>query len=177
MLQETTFTDVNKMGARTVGRQTMSSFERFYRSDVLGLYRTVSLALGNTELGREAVDEAMARAFKHWKKIEGYENPSGWVYRVAVNWGRNRIRSKKKEAPESHAPSKGFDSSIDPDFHRALMSLSIDARSVVVLRHLYNYSTEEAAAVLGVAPGTVKSRLSRAIDELRPALTEMREAQ
>ena len=58
----------------------------------------------------------------------------------------------------------------DPDLDRALRALSIDQRAVVVCRHLIGYSELETARALGIRPGTVKSRLNRALTGLRSSL-------
>ena len=60
----------------------------------------------------------------------------------------------------------------DPDTTRVLLSLPVGQRAVVVCRILFDFSTAETADVLGVAEGTVRSRLARAMAALRTHLTE-----
>ena len=55
----------------------------------------------------------------------------------------------------------------DADIDRALRQLNVDQRAVVVCRFFIGYSELETAEALGIRPGTVKSRLSRALDTLR----------
>jgi RNA polymerase sigma-70 factor (ECF subfamily) len=64
----------------------------------------------------------------------------------------------------------------DPDLDRAVKSLPLDSRAVVVLRHYLDWSTDDVAAALGIRPGTVKSRLHRAMAELRQQLGMHHEA-
>lgn len=148
-------------------------FEEFYRSTAATLYRSVSIALGDTQLGWEAVDEAMARAYQRWNVVGQYEKPAGWVYRVAVNWGRSRMRRWWREKPVDRPIEQTFDLRSDPDLDEALKTLSIEARSVVVLRYLLGWSTAEVADALDIPQGTVKSRLSRALEQLKPHLGEV----
>ncbi len=61
-------------------------FAAFYRSDYANVARALSYTLGDVDLGREATDEAMARAYARWSKIREYDSPAGWVYRVGLNW-------------------------------------------------------------------------------------------
>jgi RNA polymerase sigma-70 factor (ECF subfamily) len=61
----------------------------------------------------------------------------------------------------------------DPDLDRAVKALPVDARAVVVLRHYMDWSTDEVARALQIRPGTVKSRLHRAMAELRTNLEGM----
>ncbi|MGI9615035.1 MAG: RNA polymerase sigma factor, partial [Acidimicrobiales bacterium] len=56
--------------------------------------------------------------------------------------------------------------------HRALGELPTKARSVVVLRYFLGWSTDEVSEALDIAPGTVESRLSRALDTLQTKLRE-----
>ena len=74
-------------------------FGVFYAESWDRVYRPLAVTLGDHELAREAVDEAMVRAFQHWSKVATYENPVGWVYRVALNYARNRLRRRWREVP------------------------------------------------------------------------------
>jgi RNA polymerase sigma-70 factor (ECF subfamily) len=60
----------------------------------------------------------------------------------------------------------------DPDLHAALATLDIDRRTVVVCRYFLGQSEREIAETLKIRPGTVKSRLSRALAQLEVALGE-----
>jgi RNA polymerase sigma-70 factor (ECF subfamily) len=73
------------------------SFEAFYGAEVDRLYRALAVTLGDHHVGREAVDEAMARACARWRIVGGYDQPGGWVYRVALNWARSRWRKVRRE--------------------------------------------------------------------------------
>jgi RNA polymerase sigma-70 factor (ECF subfamily) len=59
---------------------------------------------------------------------------------------------------------------IDPRVHNALRALDVDQRAVVVCRLLLDWSVEQTATALGIKPGTVKSRLSRALERLEREL-------
>jgi RNA polymerase sigma-70 factor (ECF subfamily) len=58
----------------------------------------------------------------------------------------------------------------DPDLDRAVKDLGMESRAVVVLRHYLDWSTDDVARALQIRPGTVKSRLHRAMQELRGKL-------
>lgn len=64
-----------------------NGFEDFYQAERATLLRAVAFALGDLDLGAEATDEAMARAYERWGDVGSMANPSGWVYRVAVTSG------------------------------------------------------------------------------------------
>ncbi|HKY48496.1 MAG TPA: hypothetical protein VJQ79_10995, partial [Acidimicrobiia bacterium] len=57
-----------------------SSFEAFYRQNRQHLFRALALTLGDRDLAAEAADEAMARAYQHWRSVQSYDNQAGWAY-------------------------------------------------------------------------------------------------
>lgn len=157
--------DVAVSHSQPLGR-SRSDFEEFYADWSDEVYRTLAVTLRDSELAREATDEAMVRAYSRWSKVRRFDNPSGWVYRVAYNWALDRLRRRDH-------PVAGFtelsvaDPLPRPDLARALDSLPVDHRAVVVLRVVHDWSEENVAYALGIPVGTVKSRLSRALQKLR----------
>ncbi len=149
-------------------------FERFCTEDHASIANALGWALGNHDLGREATDEAFARAFERWNTVDAMANPAGWVYRVGLNWGRRRIwrRNKERQLLETIDLSEHRDCYIDQDLAAALATLPIKFRSVVVLRHLLGYSERDTAEALGISPGTAKSRMSRGLERLRAHLED-----
>jgi len=154
--------------------EPVRSFEDFYRAEWPGLRRAVGFVVQDRELAGECVDEAMTRAYERWAQVSVMDRPAGWVYRVAVNEARNRGRRHKVERDKqphgSLAVVPGADSMADPAIAAAIARLPLDQRSVVVLRYYLDWSTEEVAEALGVAEGTVKSRLHRALRRLESSL-------
>jgi RNA polymerase sigma-70 factor (ECF subfamily) len=154
-----------------------SSFEAFYRTNRQHIFRALALTLGNRDLAAEAVDEAMTRTYQHWRTVSSFDNQAGWTYRVGLNWARSRLRKRKREVLADQVPERSTEVSFtDPDLDRAVKALPLDARAVVVLRHYLDWSTDDVARALGIRPGTVKSRLHRAMAELRQQLGMKHEA-
>ncbi len=147
------------------------TFEGFFRQHHAILVRALTLALGDAELGSDAASEGFVRALQRWNSVSRYENPAGWVYRVGLNWARSRRRKTVREVA-AHPSEHSFSSS-EPDVElaTALRALSLDHRAVVVGRHYLDWSEADVAAALDVAPGTVKSRLSRALAQLNGSLS------
>jgi RNA polymerase sigma factor (sigma-70 family) len=157
--------------------EPVRSFEDFYRAEWASVRRAVGFALGDADLARECVDEAMTRAYERWDQVSPMGSPAGWVYRVAVNHGRNRGRRRaleRRKQPPPGPPSTPERDVADPAVAIALAGLPLDMRSVVVLRFYLDWSVEQIAVGLGVAPGTVKSRLHRALRRLEKTLGEPR---
>lgn len=145
-------------------------FGSFYREEWERVYRPLALILRDHDLASEAVDEAMVRAFQKWSKVRGYENPVGWVYRVALNYARNRLRRRWRELPWGSVEPSWEMRTPNPELMAALMALPLRQREVVVLRFLFDWSVRDVAAALGIAEGTVKSRLHRAVAGLREVM-------
>jgi DNA-directed RNA polymerase specialized sigma24 family protein len=146
------------------------AFSDFYRTHWPAVARGLALTLGNHDLGAEAADEAMARAYAQWSTVQTYDNPAGWVYRVGLNWARSHRRRLARLMPFTGSDAAAVDAVDDPAVRRALLELDLKHRSVVVCRLLLDWSVEQTAAVLDLSPGTVKSRLHRALHILAPAL-------
>ena len=158
-------------GEIPVVRMHVSSFEAYYRANRQHIFRALALTLGNRDLAEDAVDEAMTRTYQHWRTVMGFENQAGWTYRVGLNWARSRLRKRKREVLADRLPERMTVVTFsDPDLDRAVKALPLDSRAVVVLRHYLDWSTDDVASALGIRPGTVKSRLHRAMAELRQQL-------
>lgn len=149
------------------------TFEAFYARERVTVARALSLTLRDPDLGAEATDEAMARAFARWSTVQKYDNATGWVYRVGLNWANGIVRSRLRRRRVLHESDITFGvAPSDPDLHAALARLDIDRRTVVVCRYFLGQSEREVAETLKIRPGTVKSRLSRALTQLEVALGE-----
>ena len=145
------------------------SFDAFYTAVYDDVARALSITLGDAGWGQEAADEAMTRAYDRWSDVSTYTNPAGWVYRVGVNWARSWHRKLNRRMPWasdeiSLTPTK------DHALDAALLTLDVKYRAVVVCRYLLDWSNDETARALDIAPGTVKSRLSTGLAQLRSQL-------
>ena len=149
-------------------------FTDFYRTCWPSVARALALALGDQDLAVEATDEAMARAYPRWSKLRGYDNPAGWVYRVGLNWARSYHRRLARRLPFAHPGVAEPADVADPEIRRALLELPLRQRTVVVCRLLLDWSVDDTATALGVRPGTVRSRLHRALQSLEASLDHLR---
>lgn len=151
------------------------AFPEFYATARDRLARALALTLNDGHLGAEAVDEAMARAYQRWDRIGTFDDPAAWVYRVAVNWATSVLR-RRTRAPRPPAEREGADMGpmAEPSIRAALADLDVRQRGVVVCRYYLGLSEAETAAALGIRPGTVKSRLHRALQHLQVRLAHLR---
>lgn len=160
-----------------------ASFDSFFAAERDGLVRAISIVEGNPTAAADLVDEAMVRAYQRWSHVSQLDRPAGWVYRVALNLGRSRFRRLRLDVKyrlllagpaQSEATEEEFFARIDDSpLMSAVMNLPTKQRSVVVARVLLDYSEAEVATALDIPPGTVKSRLNRALTTLRRAVPEL----
>jgi RNA polymerase sigma-70 factor, ECF subfamily len=161
---------MNELGGGESVDVAVGGFDSFFATHHAVVVRALTLALGDEQLGRDAAAEGFTRALQRWSRISSYDNPTGWIYRVGLNWARSRRRKTMREIAESGAvdlrEATAHESHADPQVVSALLQLSPDHRAVVVGRYYLDWSEREIADALGIRPGTVKSRLSRALAKL-----------
>ena len=155
-----------------VQQEAVFDFEVFYRRHHAEVCRALALTLNDVELAQDAAAEAMTRAYQRWNTVGRYQNPAGWVYRVGLNWGRSRLRKILRRPLPQPRPSEDIALGVVNQLDHALEQLSVGHRSVVVLRYYLDWSERQIAEALNIAPGTVKSRLSRALDHLEDLLED-----
>jgi len=161
--------------ALQAGPASTETFVAFYGAKRNRLARALALTLGDGHLGAEAADEAMARAFQRWGRVGSFDDPAGWVYRVGLNWATSVLRRR------SRAPQPRFERDLtelgpvgEPTVQAALAALDVRQRSVIVCRFYLGLSVQETATALSTRPGTVKSRLHRALGHLQTSLDHLR---
>ncbi|HYG93041.1 MAG TPA: SigE family RNA polymerase sigma factor [Nocardioides sp.] len=119
----------------------------------------------------DVVQTALMRCYRSWRKVRSADHPDAYVHRVLVTTLADaRARRWNGELPTEVLPEDVDDS--DPTsgiaVRRALAVMTPEHREVLVLRFYADLSERDTAAALGVAPGTVKSRTSRALQALSP---------
>jgi RNA polymerase sigma-70 factor (sigma-E family) len=127
---------------------------------------------GDRSLAEDIVAEAYARVWPHWRRgrIDGL---LPYLMRTVANeaYARHRRRrlEETKEPPWSPPGEGRFEDQVDEhdELWTALGRLPRQQRVVLVLRIVEDMSEEQTASILGIPSGTVKSRLSRALDALR----------
>lgn len=123
----------------------------------------------SVEEAQDLAQTTLLRCHLAWAKVQRADDRDAYVYRVLLNCLRDsRRRHWRGERPTERLPEEtARDRVEDVDaVHRALTRVTAEQRQVVVLRIFVDLSEQQTAHVLGVAVGTVKSRLSRALARL-----------
>lgn len=147
-------------------------FEEFVARSGDRLLRITILLVGDRGTAEDLVQGALERTYRHWSRVSA-GHPEAYVRRALVNAAASRFRRfRVREEP------LGPDSDVGSDHHteqlllrdelaRALLTLPVRQRAVLVLRYLDDMSESEIAATLGCSPGTVKTHASRGLARLR----------
>ena len=147
-----------------------------YRGSYARLVGVVTLAAGSRSEAEECVQDAFVRLLGSWDTVSRYDDPEAWVRLVAFRQLSNRRRKLRGAAKALLRIDRPADvdgpEPVRLDVAAALARLPLPQRQVVVLHHLVGLGVDEVAGALDVAPGTVKSRLSRARAALAPLLAE-----
>lgn len=135
--------------------------------------------LGDADRMDDALQEAYVKAYRALPGFRGDAQAGTWLYRIVYNACTDELRRGSRRAAASCGElPEGADVRAGPDerallrreLESALARLPADQQAVVVLVDAQGFDYAAAAKVLGVAPGTVASRLSRARSTLRAAL-------
>jgi RNA polymerase sigma factor (sigma-70 family) len=153
-------------------------FAELYRSQRVGLLRVAYLVCRDQERAEEAVAEGVARVLPRWRAGK-VKDPVLYLRRAVVNQAigvRRRRILEWRYAQWRHAGASRSgleDEAGDRDMvWRALEALPPKQRAAIALRFYDDLSEYQAAAVLGVSLGTIKSRVARGLERLRQLLVE-----
>jgi RNA polymerase sigma-70 factor (sigma-E family) len=167
-------------GARTGTRTTIRShpsiegeFAEAVERYISDLARFAYLMCGDRAQAEEAVAEAFSRAWPQWRKGK-VDDLLPYLRRTIVHQiyhrsRRRRLERREEELRRPAAPDGRFEHHVDErhTLWPLVTRLPLPQRVVVVLRIVEDLSEEQAAELIGVPVGTVKSRLSRALANLR----------
>lgn len=148
------------------------AFSEFYSQHLPRLVGSLVLYTGDRELAMDIAQETMARAYRDWRKVSGFEAPAAWLHRVAFNVSNSFFRRGKLERRTAHlnvteevAADGGGAEAIAL---RALVAaLPKRQRTALVLRFYADLSVRETATAMGCAEGTVRALTSQALGSLR----------
>lgn len=152
------------------------AFHTFVVARAAALSRTAYLLTGDAHLAEDLVQTALFKAAKSWGRIHG--DPEPYVRRILytqnVSWWRARrhVRERALEAYDDR-PAAPVDHELRLSVEQALGRLTSRQRTVLVLRFFEDLTEAQAAEVLGIRSGTVKSIARQALARLRVLAPEL----
>lgn len=167
---------------RRVLNGDVNAFEQLMHAHEKTVYNLALRSLGNPQDAEDVTQEAFLKAYRSLSSFRGDSKFSVWLYRIVSNLCLDLLRARQRrpvqsltveddegevgelEIPDEHfSPEKLLDRKLTREaVQRGLASLPDDARQILLLRELRGLSYEEIGDVLGLEPGTVKSRIFRA---------------
>lgn len=157
-------------------RLERGAVDDFVRSTIDRVYSLLYGILRHKQEAEDATQEVYMRAWKALPNYRGDAAPETWIYRIAINYGRDAIARRQKE--RKHAGGEvdenitGREGATEERLMllEALSTLSEDRRLLVLAVDVEGFSIEEAAEIFELPEGTIKSRLHRTREMLRAAL-------
>jgi RNA polymerase sigma-70 factor (ECF subfamily) len=169
--------DATLLRAHTAGDP--DAFETLVRRHRDRLWAVALRTLGDREEAADAVQDALISAYRSADRFRGDSAVTTWLHRIVVNACLDRARRRQSRptvelpaAVEQALPEIDTDTVLD--VHAALDRLPIDQRAAIVLVDMDGFSVAEAATILQVPVGTVKSRCARGRGRLAVMLGYLR---
>jgi RNA polymerase sigma-70 factor, ECF subfamily len=146
------------------------------------LWAVALRTMGDADEAADALQDAMISAFRRAADFRGDSAVTTWLHRIVVNacLDRMRRRATRPVASEhdldllARTPQADPDREVRLDVLAALRTLVPEQRAALVMVDMLGYSVADTAEILGVSPGTVKSRCARGRARLLPQLAHLR---
>ena len=166
-----TIDEVSLVGERT------PSFETFYENSHARLYTALCLVTGSRHEAEEVMQDAFVRVWERWDRVGRLEEPTGYLYRAAMNLVRSRYRraSLALRRTVGLAPKNDDLAAVEDRVvvACALRALTPSQRAAVVLISMFGLPSEEAGRILDMKPSAVRTLASRARASMRNEVGEL----
>jgi RNA polymerase sigma factor (sigma-70 family) len=160
--------------AMRAGRQAPegpSSFEELFLDQHDRLYRALYFITGNAGDAEELMQEAFLKLWERWDTIDRIDDPTAYLFRVALNGFRMRIRRARVAARRLVPAAATLDPYDEVDLREDVRQLLLDLpprqRAALVLTEIFGYRSDQAAEILGIRPSTVRVLASQGRAALR----------
>jgi RNA polymerase sigma-70 factor, ECF subfamily len=166
-------------GSVPVVRST-PDFSAFYRSEYRAVATLTMVLTHSRSAAEDIAQDAFLRAHRDWDRVGRFDNPGGWVRRVAINLALSRFRRMRAETkallrarPVRSTTTMSIEAT---EFWSEVRHLPTRQAQVVALHYVEDRSVEDIAAILGITTGSVKTHLHRARDTLAERFGSREEA-
>jgi RNA polymerase sigma-70 factor, ECF subfamily len=172
--------DADLLAAHVAG--DLDAFAELVRRHRDRLWAVALRTLGDREEAADALQDALLSAYRAAGSFRGDSAVTTWLHRVVVNACLDRVRRRAARPTVALPDDDVLD--VEPDIAgrlatkldvaAALATLPVEQRAALVLVDMQGWSVDEAARILDVAPGTIKSRCARGRARLLPVLAHLR---
>jgi len=151
--------------------EARARFDEFFEDEHERLYKALYFVTGNRQDAEDLMQDAFMRLWERWDQIDRISDPTGYLFRVALNGFRMRRRraamALRKLLPAGDEPDLFTEAEMRADVQRLLLDLSVRQRAALLLVDLLGYRSEEAARILRVRPSTVRALATQGRRALR----------
>lgn len=155
----------------TVAAERAPTFETFFQEQYEAVYGSLCLITRNRHEAEEIAQDAFLKMWERWDQVGAIDDPVAYVHAIAMNAFRRRLRRTAMTVRRTLRVTASDDDIAMVEEQelivRLLAPLSPRQRAAIVLTDLLDYSSEEAARMLGLRPGAVRSLASRGRAVLR----------
>lgn len=149
-------------------------FENFISENLDQIYRFAYGYMGNQSDAEDVVNDSVIKALSALDALRSPEFMSTWFYRIIINTANTALRKRARVIPfDPHSFEHGqAEATSDLSLEDLIEPLNPEYRAVVILRYLEDKSLNEIAEILGENLNTIKTRLYRALKQLRIHIDE-----
>jgi RNA polymerase sigma-70 factor (ECF subfamily) len=151
--------------------EARARFDEFFEDEHERLFKALYFVTGNRQDAEELMQDAFLRLWERWDQIGAISDPTGYLFRVALNGFRMRRRRAAtvllKLAPLTEERDLFAEAEMRADVQRLLLGLTVRQRAALLLVDLLGYSSEQAARILRVRPSTVRALATKGRRALR----------
>jgi RNA polymerase sigma factor (sigma-70 family) len=148
-------------------------FRTFFEDEHRRLFKMLFFITGSRTEAADLMQDAFLKLWEHWDRIDRIDDPTAYLFRVALNGNRTRVRSARRAARRQipfGSVRDAFDEvDVRVDVLRMLRGISPRQRAALILLDLYGYGSDEAARILGIRPSTVRALATQGRAALRIA--------
>lgn len=138
-----------------------ADFSVFFAEEHRKVFKALYFVTGNRADAAELMQDAFLKVWERWDAIDQIDDPTAYLFRVALNGSRMRARAARRATRRLVAPTSSHDPfdeiELREDVRRMLLDLAPRQRAALVLLDLYGYDSSEAARILGIRPSTVRA--------------------
>lgn len=146
-------------------------FRTFYEDEHQALFHTLYFVTGNRHDAADLMHEAFLKIWERWDSIEQIRDVHAYLFKVALNGNRMRVRTARRAARRRIPLGIGHDPfdevEMREDVRKMLLSLTPRQRAALLLLDYYDYDSGEAARIMGIHPSTVRALATKGRTVLR----------
>ena len=153
--------------------EAWARFDTFFEEEHERLFKALYFVTGQRQDAEELMQDAFLRMWERWDRVDEIDDPTGYLFRVALNAFRTRRRraavALRRVLPAVEQRDVFTDAEMRADVRRLLLRLTPRQRAALLLVDLLGYPADQAGSILGVRASSVRALATQARRALRAA--------